>query len=300
MKSLTVCPCCGLPSLLFAIFATYLAVRVTESIFAVNQDAAGRLKDSVFVKGLRLASRSLGVFLVGTAVFLFLLRNSPSLQQRFFSILCSCLASNPALDARRCALLEGLHGTVVELGPGPGTNFRCLGGEDAGSRITNMILLEPNTFFAPKIAAEKEKYNVRFPVQVVYESAESGAAWQAIRNNSVDFVIGTHVLCSTADNEQVLAHVSRVLKPSTGEYRFLEHVSAQDDASFLGLSQRLMAPVFNTIAAGCSFRRLWDVIPASLPKETFDVQIEHFEAPLPIYLIKPHIYGTAKKRLVDA
>jgi len=196
---------------------------------------------------------------------------------------------NP-VDELRCHNLKNLSGRVLEIGPGPGTNFRCW---QNNTEVTEWVGVEPNDYFKEKIQHETEVFNIGFPTSTVWLKGEN----VDVEPESFDYVVGSHVLCSVDDVNQVLKQVSRALKPG-GTYYFLEHVPAAEGTALLGW-QDFFAPLFFVVANGCSFRRLWENLDSNAGLPGFDVTLEHVDAPFPLPLIVPHIVGYATKKLTS-
>ena len=191
------------------------------------------------------------------------------------------------LDSIRCGHIGNISGRVLEIGPGPGTNFRCL----TNAAVEEWVGVEPVTHFQPFQDAERAKFNITFPTRTVWLNGEN----IDIDAESFDTVVGTHVLCSVQDTRQVLRQVIRALKPG-GTYYFLEHVAADPVNTTMYYSQQLLAPLFSIIGNGCEFRPLYDDmdwLQSAIPN--LEVSYEHFDAPLPLPPIKPHILGVVKK-----
>lgn len=93
-------------------------------------------------------------------------------------------------------LLEGLSGRVLEIGPGPATNFRCL---YPPSDVTEWVGVEPNNHFLEIISEQKNKWNISFDTRLTWLKGED----IDVEDEGFDAVIGTHVLCSVSDVNQV-------------------------------------------------------------------------------------------------
>mgnify|MGYP001945444002 CR=1 FL=1 len=93
-------------------------------------------------------------------------------------------------------LLEDISGRVLEIGPGPATNFRCL---YPPSDITEWVGVEPNNYFMESIEEQKLKYNISFDTSLTWLKGEAIDA----EDEGFDAVISTHVLCSVSDVNQV-------------------------------------------------------------------------------------------------
>lgn len=275
-----VCACCATPLLY-----TFMALTV-GLIFLLNASK----KFSKFIS-IPLAVLSL----IAAALFIFfgVLSSSEDARNRFFAFFFTAMAKSGHLDSHRCALLESLSGKVLEIGPGPGTNFRCL---KSNEHITSWTGIESNPYFNPVINAEIISQGVTFPTSVQWIKADGSDVY--VEPESFDAVFGTHVLCSVGNIGAVLETVVRALKPG-GSFYFLEHVLAQtDDTSTLRL-QQLTEPVFNVVGNGCLFKSTWIEIERAVLSggvmEGFQINVTHFSADMPIPMMVPHIIGSVTK-----
>jgi ubiquinone/menaquinone biosynthesis C-methylase UbiE len=114
-------------------------------------------------------------------------------------------------DHRR-RLLDGLSGTVLELGAGHGLNF-----PHYPSSVTDVIAVEPETTLRAEASAAAARAPV--PVRVVAGDADH----LPVEDAGVDAAVASLVLCSVPDQADALAELTRVLRPG-GELRFYEHV----------------------------------------------------------------------------
>ena len=188
-----------------------------------------------------------------------------------------------AAAGRKRALLGGLHGDVLEIGPGDGPNLRYF------SPDVRWVGVEPNPFMHPylqrAIAAQGG------PAQNYRIEAGDPAGRLPAGDASVDAVVSTLVLCSVAQPEAMLREILRVLKPG-GKFAFLEHVAAQPGTR-LRRWQDFLAPVWAFTADGCHpNRETWKTITQAGFGE---VQLEQFTYP-DGWLASPHISGIAYKR----
>src|SRR5262249_13697290 len=127
---------------------------------------------------------------------------------------------SPAMDAggiatRRRQLLEGLAGTVIEIGAGNGLNFAHY---PAG--ITRVLAVEPDPFL--RRIAHRSAASAPVPVEVTDRVGEDLPAG----DGTFDAAVATFVLCSVDSQQTVLREIHRVLRPG-GQLRFLEHVRAE-------------------------------------------------------------------------
>ena len=179
------------------------------------------------------------------------------------------------LADRKRALLSGVAGTVVELGPGTGTNFRYY---PAGM---HWIGIEPN----PYLHAHLRRAAVE--ARLLVDIRQGYAEHIDLADDSADVVVATAVLCSVADQLQSLREIKRVLKPG-GRFVFLEHVGAGRSTSLRRI-QRVVQPFWGFIADGCNPIR--DTGEAIAAAGFTSIDMEGFN--LPLGPVAPHIAGVA-------
>ena len=183
-----------------------------------------------------------------------------------------------SVAGKKQALFAGIHGDVLEIGPGTGVNLVYL---PVGIR---WIGIEPNTFMHGYLRELGLKLGLNIDIRV-------GTAEQLpVADNTMDAVISTQVLCSVNDPARVLQEIQRVLKPG-GRFLFVEHVAAAPGTT-LRRWQRLARPLSALIGDGCHpDRETWsDIERAGFAL----IQLEHFEIESAV-LSKPHIAGVAIK-----
>jgi ubiquinone/menaquinone biosynthesis C-methylase UbiE len=115
----------------------------------------------------------------------------------------------------RRELLDGLSGTVVEVGPGKGPNFNLY-----PKSVERVIAVEPETRM--RKLAEKAAAEAALPIDVVAGDAEH----LPVADQTIDAVVLALVLCSVPDQSRALAEARRVLRPG-GQLRIYEHVIAR-------------------------------------------------------------------------
>lgn len=145
-----------------------------------------------------------------------------------------------SLRRLRREVAGNLHGRVLEVGVGVGSNWTYLTGD------VEYLGIEPNEAMlerALKHAREEGRSMDLRPIDV-----------QAMPfpDASFDAVIATLTFCSVPDPAAGLREIRRVLKPG-GEFRFLEHVRARRR---LGARlQSLVKPVTRRFGGGCEWDR---------------------------------------------
>jgi SAM-dependent methyltransferase len=176
-------------------------------------------------------------------------------------------------------LFRSISGTVVEVGPGSGINFRYL------PESISWIGIEPNRAFHDHLFAQAQRFGIS--AQCLDGSAER----IPLPNDHADAVICTLVLCSVNDPDAVAAELKRILKPN-GRLYFIEHVAAHS-GSMLRSAQNFLNPLNRLIADGCSCNReTW----LALERAGFStLNIDHSSVLGSFSIHSPHISGFAVK-----
>jgi ubiquinone/menaquinone biosynthesis C-methylase UbiE len=103
----------------------------------------------------------------------------------------------------RSALLEPVHGEVLELGMGTGLNL-----PHYPKAIMRLHAIDPAALLPKKVTERTARCS--FPVQIQRVRAES----LPYADRVFDCVVSTWTLCTVADPVQALREVERVLKPA--------------------------------------------------------------------------------------
>jgi ubiquinone/menaquinone biosynthesis C-methylase UbiE len=141
--------------------------------------------------------------------------------------------------AHRRQLLEGLSGTVVELGAGHGLNF-----PHYPLAVAEVIAIEPEPTL--RAAANKAAAGADVPIRVLGGIADE----LPLEDESVDAAVASLVLCSVPDQDRALAELRRVLRPG-GELRFYEHVIPNCQPKRVLLQAADHSGLWPRIAGGC-------------------------------------------------
>lgn len=144
------------------------------------------------------------------------------------------------LSERKRDLYSGLNGTILEIGPGIGANFRYY---PAGATV---IAVEPNPEMHGRLRHNAESHGIDLQL------LESKAEQIALADESVDVVVSSLVLCTVESPRRALREVKRVLKPG-GRFLFLEHVDAK--RGWLKGLQRLVSRPWRYVFEGCDLQR---------------------------------------------
>ena len=165
-----------------------------------------------------------------------------SFKKRFFAglIYRSEQSVNRLLEKEKRLLFSELKGRILEIGAGTGANMKYY------SKEVVLIFLEPNVAMHQYVCTKAEKKEIE--MKIITGRAES----IPLKDNSVNAVVSTHVLCSVESVKQVLHEVKRVLKPG-GTFVFIEHVVAKK--GFLRKAQNLFAPFWSWAMDGCQVNR---------------------------------------------
>jgi ubiquinone/menaquinone biosynthesis C-methylase UbiE len=178
-------------------------------------------------------------------------------------------------------LLEGLRGTVVEVGAGHGLNFAHYPPE-----VTELVAIEPEPTLRAQAETAAEAASV--PIRVLAGVADE----LPLADSSADAVVASLVLCSVPDQQKALTEIRRVLRPG-GELRFYEHVVPRRQPKRL-LSQLIdRSGLWPAISGNCHLAR--DTTEAIM-QAGFDIhEIERFGfSAAPFQPLIPHILGVAR------
>jgi ubiquinone/menaquinone biosynthesis C-methylase UbiE len=180
-------------------------------------------------------------------------------------------------DERR-QLLAAAQGSTIEIGAGTGLNL-----EHYPDAVTRLILVEPDRHMRRRLAQRLEALGRDA------EIVDAPAAELPFPDATFDTAVVTYVLCSVPDQEEALAEIARVLKPS-GRFLFLEHVRSADPK--LAKRQDRIRPLYNLF--GCNPNR--DTL-AGIEASPFSVEsVKHGEVPKAPQFERPMIVGTARLR----
>ena len=171
---------------------------------------------------------------------------------------------------------------VLEIGPGTGINLQYY------PKKIRWIGIEPNPEMNKhiKIKAKEQGFNIK----LINGNAEK----IPIKDNLVDYVVSTLVLCSVENPSKVLKEIKRVLK-SRGKFLFIEHVADKKGTLRCSLQNITPHTPWKFFSDGCHpNREIWKIIGNEFRK----VKIKKYYRKgngLLSYLINPHIIGQATK-----
>jgi SAM-dependent methyltransferase len=166
------------------------------------------------------------------------------------------LGTPQMLELRRRAL-RNVHGTVLELGFGSGTNLPAY-----PPAVTRVLAVDPSgTGF--QLSARRR---ARSPIEVHYVGLDGEHL--DLPAGSVDDAVSTWTLCTIPDAAQAIREVARVLRPG-GRLAFLEHGRSDDPRvahrqdRWNGLQRR--------VAGGCNLNRDMAELISASPLELEDL-----------------------------
>lgn len=146
-----------------------------------------------------------------------------------------------AMGKLRRRALEGVSGTVLEVGFGSGTNLPYYPDE-----VTKVLAVDPAEV-GRKMAAKRI---TRRGIPVEFVGLDGSRL--PLDDQSVDNVVSTWTLCTIPDVDAALVEIHRVLRPG-GKLYFLEH-GLSHDAS-LAARQHNRDGLQQRIAGGCHLNR---------------------------------------------
>ena len=162
------------------------------------------------------------------------------------------------IPVRRPAL-EGLRGTVVEIGFGSGPNIGLYPAE-----VDRVLAVEPSSR-AQLMARRRMATRSHPPIEFV---GLDGASLP-IEDESADAVLSTFTLCTIPDIDAAMHEIVRVLRPGAALH-FVEHGRSEDPKVLA--RQRRFEPVQRRIGGGCHLTR----DPAELAT-TAGMQVEQLD-----------------------
>lgn len=171
---------------------------------------------------------------------------------RVYPRLVSLFGDPTPIRGLRERLIPLAHGTVLEIGVGPGANFPHYD----PARVTRLYALEPN---ARMIQLAKGRLPPGLPVEFLDLPGER----IPLEDGTVDTVVSTFTLCTLEGTAAALAGTRRVLKPG-GRFIFVE-IGLSPQPSVRRWQQR-WEPIHRAVFGGL---RLTKDIPSAIREAGF-------------------------------
>jgi SAM-dependent methyltransferase len=155
--------------------------------------------------------------------------------------LINLICGTKAMGKLRDRALEGVSGTVLEVGFGSGTNLPYY-----PDSVDKVYAVDPS--MEGRKLARKRLAAARVPVEFIGLDGSR----LPLDDESVDNAVSTFTLCTIPDVDAALAEIRRVLRPG-GQLFFLEH-GLSDDPKVVHRQHR-WDPWQQRIAGGCHVNR---------------------------------------------
>lgn len=175
----------------------------------------------------------------------------------------------------RARTVEGLSGTIVEVGFGSGLNAPVYPPE-----VTEVKAVEPSELARARSARHTGDTSARI------EFVGLDGARLPLDDASCDGALSTFTLCTIPDVEAALAELHRVVRPG-GRFHFLEHGRAPDES--VRVWQRRLEPVQRRVAGGCHLTRDTESLVRGAGFEILEMDRRYVTGP------KPFTYFTLGK-----
>lgn len=236
--------------------------------------------------------------LLPTAVLLLTLQRSQRLRQLF-----NCWVFLPlvepffmyAFEGIRCEIMAELNDLVshdptlrredsirvLEVGVGMGRNLAHI------TRNIRYVAVDPDASMKANFVRHQGQYS---HIQLEEWLLTTGDDMPQVRDNSVDAVIATHLLCSVPDARKVVGECCRVLAPG-GKFVFMEHVACPRDSWTLQI-QLFVDPLWQLLSCGCHLSR--DTTDVLVEGGFREVALKEVYLPI-LALLSRHVYGVATK-----
>lgn len=189
-----------------------------------------------------------------------------------------------AITQQRAALVEGLAGVVVEVGPGSGSMFAHY-----PAAVERVVAVEPEPYL--RTVAAKAAASAPVPIEVT----AGDAATIPLGAGEADAVVCSLVLCSVPDQSAALREFARVLRPG-GELRYFEHV-AEPAGTWPRRLQQLVdrSGLWRRAGGGCHVAR---ETGSAIRAAGFSVESERASIFGPRWLVPVslHVRGVARRR----
>lgn len=222
--------------------------------------------------------------------FFFLLTVSKKVNNLWFSIIFPQITNHFGKNFKDIApeLFKDVKGSndgstikILEIGSGLASNFRFY------PKNSKIIALDINPHFRRNAELQASKFELDLE-RFVEGTAED---LSLIANDSVDYVVATHVLCSITNPTRTVREIRRVLKVG-GKFVTLEHVRHRR-LNWVYKLQWFLEPLWSVLTGGCQLSRdtQLTIEEAGLNCD----QIKYLEVPNMPLTLTAQIFGSAIK-----
>lgn len=156
----------------------------------------------------------------------------------------------------RADLLQGVGGTVLEIGAGTGGNLRHY-----PQSVRHLLLTEPTAAMRDQLRSRVAGLDLPFTTEIVDATADQ----LPLPDGGADHIVSTLVLCSVPDLRRASIELHRILRPG-GSLHLIEHVAAESRRERKW--QQRLDPAWTWLEGSC---HLDHDTPTALAAAGFDV-----------------------------
>ena len=149
------------------------------------------------------------------------------------------------IEKDRKIMLNNLRGTVLDVGSGTGVNFEYFNDN------VKVFAVEPSKYMQDKSIAKVGKKNI----ELLNFGINDEKLKDIIKENSLDAIVSTLVLCTIPNPEFALENFKKWLKPN-GKLIILEHIHS--DKKIRAKFEDFINPLWNIVGDGCNLNRHTD------------------------------------------
>ncbi len=143
----------------------------------------------------------------------------------------------------RAELIGKLEGNILDVGSGTGANFEHFNAN------AHVISVEPSSYMLDKAKLKLPENSTIATYNIGVNDPELE---KIIKENSLDYVVCTLVLCTIPDQQLAFEKFKKWLKP-TGKLIILEHIHAEHKIN--RFFQNVINPIWRVIGDGCNLNR---------------------------------------------
>jgi len=157
-------------------------------------------------------------------------------------------------------MLRKLHGNVLDVGSGTGVNFTHFNNE------VKVFAVEPSKPMLDKSVKKIKGKNI----ELLNLDINDEELHTIIKENSLDAIVSTLVLCTIKNPDLALDNFKKWLKPD-GKLIIIEHIHS--DKKRKAFIETMLNPIWKVIAEGCNITRHTDEL---IKSKGFEPLEEHY------------------------